>query len=429
MLQPWFANAKLGIFLHWGVYAVDGTIESWPFFNGQIPYETYMSQLQRFTASKYDPAAWAELFSAAGARYAVLTAKHHDGVALWPTAQNELSIPAQSPAGRDLIGPYAEAMRAADIKVGIYFSHLDWSEPSYRSVFKADGSEPNYDHPGHPFNLPADRQEHPEQWDEFLRFHRAQLKELCTSYDPDLLWFDGDWERTETQWDMAQLRDQLHNWAPGVVLNSRMGGHGDYATPEQAPPVLQPSGPWEFCMTASDSWGHRPSDTNYKTVTQLVQYFCDVIGMGGNLLLAIGPKEDGTFSAEHEAQLRGLGAWIKQHDEAIYPTGAGLPFGHVHGPSTLSADRRTLYLFCPQAPTQPIAIKGLHNRITSASVLGTGVAVSHRVIGGAEWLNVPGVTWLEVPADSHNEHCTVIKLTFAEPVALYRGEGEAIEVN
>jgi alpha-L-fucosidase len=208
-----------------------------------------------------------------------------------------------------------------------------------------------------------------------------------------------------------------------------MGSHGDYATPEQAPPVLQPQGPWEYCMTASDSWGYRPSDTNFKTVTQLVHTFCDVIGMGGNLLLAIGPKEDGTFTAEHEAQLRGLGAWIHKHDEAVYPTGAGLPFGHFFGPSTLSADRTTLYLFCLQPPTTAIAIKGLHSAISKAEVLGSGVPVTHQSSGGAAWLGVPGVKWLTVPAGAHDEHCTVIKVTLAEPCNLYRGEGQAIEVN
>src|SRR5437588_375170 len=121
-MQTWFADAKLGIFLHWGIYAVDGIEESWSFFNGRISYEDYMKQLDGFTAARYDPEEWARLFRRAGARYAVLTAKHHDGVALWDTALSELNVVKRTPAGRDLIAPYAAALRRHDIKVGLYFS-------------------------------------------------------------------------------------------------------------------------------------------------------------------------------------------------------------------------------------------------------------------------------------------------------------------
>lgn len=119
-MQPWFREAKLGVFLHYGVYAVDGVPESWAFYRGDVPHERYMSQLGRFTASAYDPGEWAALFARAGARYAVLTARHHDGVALWDTGQGDLSVVARSPAGRDLVAPYAEAMRERGLKVGLY---------------------------------------------------------------------------------------------------------------------------------------------------------------------------------------------------------------------------------------------------------------------------------------------------------------------
>jgi alpha-L-fucosidase len=130
-MQPWFADAKLGIFVHWGIYAVNGIPESWSFYNGEISYENYMKQLDGFTASAYDAGEWARLFKAAGARYAVLTSKHHDGVALWETAENDLNVVKRTPAGRDLLAPYAQAMRDAGLKVGLYFSHLDWSHPDY----------------------------------------------------------------------------------------------------------------------------------------------------------------------------------------------------------------------------------------------------------------------------------------------------------
>jgi alpha-L-fucosidase len=129
--MQWFADAKLGIFIHWGIYAVNGIDESWSFYNGKISYDDYMKQLNGFTAAKYDPGAWARLFQESGARYAVLTSKHHDGVALWNTRQSDLNVVKKTPAGRDLITPYCDALRKQGLRVGLYFSHLDWSHPDY----------------------------------------------------------------------------------------------------------------------------------------------------------------------------------------------------------------------------------------------------------------------------------------------------------
>ncbi|HEX2908257.1 MAG TPA: alpha-L-fucosidase, partial [Phototrophicaceae bacterium] len=134
MMQSWFLEAKLGIFIHWGIYAVSGVPESWSFFSGQISYEDYFKQGSGFTAEQFDPAAWAALFKRVGARYVVLTTKHHDGVALWDTAQSDLSVVKQTPAGRDLIAEYVTALRAEELRVGFYFSHLDWSHPDYAPI-------------------------------------------------------------------------------------------------------------------------------------------------------------------------------------------------------------------------------------------------------------------------------------------------------
>ena len=138
-MRPWFPDAKFGIFIHWGIYAVDGVQESWSFFEGDVPHETYMAQLDGFTAANYDPRAWAALFARAGARYAVLTSRHHDGVALWDTAHGDLNVVRHTPAGRDLIAPYAEALREQGLKVGLYYSHSDWNHPDYASTATRDG--------------------------------------------------------------------------------------------------------------------------------------------------------------------------------------------------------------------------------------------------------------------------------------------------
>ena len=428
MIQPWFAQAKLGIFIHWGIYAVKPTGESWPFFLGEISHEDYMAQRDGFTAAKYDPAEWARLFSEAGACYAVLTTKHHDGMALWDTAVSDLSTVKATPAGRDLVAPYCDALRKKGIKVGLYFSHLDWSHPDYATLPK---DIPPSDHGDavrtNPFNF---RENNPAAWERFLKFHRGQLKELCERFHPDLLWFDGDWDRTAEQWRMAELRDQLHQWSPGVILNSRMKGHGDYETPEQGLPTVIPAGPWEFCMTCNDHWGYYGSDKNYKSVRQILWYFTQCISKGGNLLLDFGPREDGTFPDEQLAIFKGLARWNQKHSEAIFPTGPGLPPGYFDGPTTLSKDQTTLYLFCFHQPVESIPVCGICNQIKSIRVLGPGTPLKFRKMGGAAWHDVPGVLWIDAPdAKDIDPEATVLEVKLEGPLRLFHGAGGAIEQN
>lgn len=419
-MQDWFVDAKLGIFIHWGIYSVKGVRESWSFFNGQISHDDYMAQLSGFTADKYDPQYWADLFARAGARYAVLTTKHHDGVALWPTAQNDLNVVEKTPAARDLVAPFCDALREKNLKVGLYFSHLDWNHDDYGQRFN---DEP------HASKSWPDAEKN-EGWQRFLAFQRAQLQELSTRYHPDLLWFDGDWVPDEPFWNMKQLREQLHRWNPqGVILNARMHGYGDYKTPEQGVPIARPEGAWEFCVTMNDNWGWQPQDNNYKSTRQIVRLFCECIGMGGNLLLDIGPRADGTIPPEQIERLEQLGDWTKKHSEAIYDTQAGISSAHFLGSSTLSKDRKTLYLFFFDIPRDEIAVKGVRNKVLSATVVGSNEELAFRKIGGAEWANVPGVLWIEVPHRVLDANATVIKLELDGELDLYDGAGQAISVN
>ncbi len=431
MMQSWFPDAKLGIFIHWGIYAVNSTFESWPIRNMQISPEDYYSQLKGFTAKNYDARAWARLFKDAGARYAVLTTKHHDGVALWDTKLADLSVVKQAPAGRDLVGPYAEALREQGLKVGLYFSHLDWAHKDYPSLWDGKrGVPPPPEDKGGFFDYPVKTGvEDPKAWNRFLKFNRGQLRELSEQYKPDLLWFDGDWSRSIKQWRMKQLRDFLHELNPNVVLNSRMGTYGDYATPEQAIPVVAPEGPWEFCMTINDSWGYRGMDTNWKTPRQIIRYFVETITMGGNLLLDIGPREDGTIPQEAETVLRELGKWIERNAEAVYGTTRGMPAGHFHGPSSYGRNPDTIYLYLFDRPVDQIAIKGLINNVRKVTALKDGRELTQRKIGGAPWAHVPGVLWIDVPQDVLDPSCTALKVELEGPVQLYRGEGQVITAN
>jgi len=422
MIQPWFEDAKLGIFLHWGIYAVKPTGESWPFFLGEISHEDYMKQAEGFTAANYDPSEWARLFKAACADYAVLTTKHHDGMALWPTKLSSLNVVEGTPAGRDLIRPYVNALREADIRVGLYFSHLDWSHPDYPSLHVAKKHINE--------NIFNFKKEDPEAWKRFLSFHRGQLKELCDNYKPDLLWFDGHWERTSEEWKMKELREQLTSLAPQAVLNARMGEYGDYDTPEQRIPTVPPEGPWEFCMTCNDFWGYMDSDTNYKSVKQIIWYFVKCISRGGRLLLDFGPKEDGTLPEEEVKILKGLARWNQKHYDAVFLSDRGLPEGFFDGSTTISKDRKSLYLFFTQPPTQEIPVMGIRNFIKSVKVHGTNHLLNSKNIGGRKNAKVPGLLWISPPPPAELDmDCTVIEITFDEPLDLYQGGSGVIEQN
>jgi alpha-L-fucosidase len=408
--MQWFQDARLGIFIHWGIYSEGKGSESWAFHDGQMPHDEYYAQAKTFTASAYDPEQWAQLFAAAGARYVVLTSKHHDGFALWDTQLSQLNAKDGSPAGRDLIGPYCAALRKHGLKVGLYFSHLDWAHPDYATILPPGAREKRATDPQYrnKYGFPQGAED-PAAWQRFLKFHRGQLRELSTRYHPDLFWFDGDWERSAEQWGFRELRAELKAENPRVILNSRMGSYGDYATPEQYLPLVPPGGTWEFCMTINDSWGYQAKDHNYKSVRQVVRTLAECAGMGGNLLLDVGPRSDGSLQPEQVAVLQGLGEWTHRNAEALYGTVAGLPAGYFYGASTLNQARDTLYLFFFDRPIDALALKGVKNPIKRVSVL-HGPELAFTRIGGAAWLDMPGITWITLPDSAVDRNATVIKV-------------------
>ena len=275
-------------------------------------------------------------------------------------------------------------------------------------------------------SYPERGQEDPEAWERFLAFHRAQLRELGTTYRPDLWWFDGEWERDPEQFRMAEVRDLLLEMNPEMVANARLLGYGDYATPEQGLPMTPPEGPWEFCMTINDSWGWQGRDDNWKSVRQLVRTFTEVIGMGGNLLLDVGPRADGSIPEEARERLTGLGEWNRRHAEAIWGTGKGLPHGHHYGASTISADGKTLYLFVYDRVRDSVGVKGILGEAVSARIVGReDASLALRTTGGAAWDGIPGTIWIDVPDEAQDPTATVIAVEFREPFAIYAGSGRA----
>ena len=408
--MQWFQDAKLGIFIHWGMYSVNGIGESWSFHNKEISHEDYLKQMKGFTASKYNPSSWAALIKESGARYAVITTKHHDGMALWPTKQNHLSVVKNTPAKKDLLKPFYEALDKQGIKRGAYFSLIDWSYNDYPG-FLRDSDR---------YKIADD----PERWQRFQNFFQSQINELNGAYKPALWWFDGDWEHSAEEWQSEKVRNGILKVNPAAIINGRLQGYGDYETPEQNFPVSRPKyNWWELCMTINNSWGYQPKDTAWKTPFEIITIFADAVSNGGNLLLDIGPKEDGTIPEEEVHVLKELGKWNKKHEEAIFGTLPGMPQGHFYGPTTISKDSSTLYLFLPAHQTGNVMIKGLDNVIKDVQVVGTPYHLSHKIVGKISWSAVPGLVFINVPEKYSDPYMTVVKLQLDKPLKLYRGHG------
>ena len=395
--MQWFSDAKLGIFIHWGIYAVNGIDESWSFYNGYISHQDYVKQAEGFTADRYKPKEWAKLIKESGAKYAVITSKHHDGFALWDSQFGDFNAKDHTPAGKDVLSPFVKALKKEKLKLGIYYSLPDWSSDLYTHFTQ---KEQRYK-----------IEEEPQRWSDFRQYFQSQLSELKSRYQPDLWWFDGDWEHSAEEWQTAKVRDMLLNGQPQAIINSRLKGYGDYATPEQGVPLHKPEHPyWELCMTMNDSWGFQHNDLNYKSANQIIRIFIDCLRMGGNLLLDIGPRADGTIPMEQVERLQELGRWTEKHQEAIYGSQAGISTDYYYGPTTLSKDRKTLYLFVPHRPNGPLVVRGLKNKVNRIRVVGNGTKLSQQIHNKPYWSSKPGLLYIDLPESTLDAEVTVVAL-------------------
>ena len=243
---------------------------------------------------------WCAAAAAAGARYAVLTTKHHDGYALWPSAHASLGV-ADSGIDRDLVAEFVDACRAEGLKVGFYLSLSDWHHPDYPAFRDED----------RPYLLIAYPRPEPEVWARYLEDLFGQVRELLTGYgEISVLWFDGGWERSPAEWRAAELEALIRELQPDILLNERLPSVGDYTTPEQFVPATAPEGRWETCLTMNESWGYVPEDEDWKTERDLVHALCETVGKGGNLLLNIGPRGDGSLDPTEASRLAAVAGWM-----------------------------------------------------------------------------------------------------------------------
>jgi len=353
----WWREAKFGLFIHWGVYAVpegrygdQDWYGEWIMRHANIPRDVYREFAKKFAPTQYDPQAWARLAKAAGMRYMVITAKHHDGFALFPSEVTDWDIADASPYGKDLLGPLAEAARAEGLKFGLYYSQaMDWMHPGGGIV-------------GQPWD-----ESHQGDFDEYLNtIALPQVREILSRYQPDVIWWDTPVAMTRQRATpfFAELQKQ-----PGILMNSRLGGGfgGDMQTPEQHIPILPPGGDWETCMTLNGHWGYNAADQNWKSVETLIHMLAEICGKGGNFLLNVGPTADGVIPQACMDRLEEVGHWLAVNGEAIYGTTAG-PFPQLSwGTATRKGDRLYLHVF--HWPEDGQLRVPLQSRATSAHLL------------------------------------------------------------
>ncbi|MBX3376533.1 MAG: alpha-L-fucosidase [Phycisphaeraceae bacterium] len=415
----WWREARFGMFIHWGLYAIPAgewggrkDYGEWIRSSAQIPEAEYDRFVDQFNPTKFDAGRIVQAAKQAGMKYIVITTKHHDGFCLFDSAHTEFDV-MSTPFKRDIMKELAEACRREGIRLGWYYSIMDWKHPDYL---------PRRD-------WERDRPKEGADFDRYVRYMKAQLAELLTKYgEIGVLWFDGQWEGT---WDHARGKDMyayVRGLQPRIIVNNRVdkgGGEfgitregymGDFGTPEQEiPPMGLPDVDWETCMTMNDHWGYCRADQNWKSATDLIRKLSDIASKGGNFLLNVGPTAEGEIPAASLARLREIGAWMERHGEAIYGTRAG-PLGLPKwGRSTRKVVDKTdgppmtrLYLHVWEWPRNGrLVVEGLYNEVLGASLLswpdGPSLNVSREGSGGENLV-------IALPPAAPDEHVSVVVL-------------------
>lgn len=411
-MTTWFDTARFGMFVHWGHSSQQGIELSWPLVGGiaNLPSSNVGVESYHASAATFDPQAWdaqalARRAKALGMQYAVLTTKHHDGFSMFHTKQSEFSIE-HTPFGRDIVREFVDAMRGEGLRVGLYFSLIDWHHPDY-PAFREE-------HKPYVFGKP--RKPTAEQWERFVPFMFAQVRELLTEYGKiDVIWFDGQWERRPEEWQATELAEMIRELQPGILINDRLPGAGDFETPEQFIPPQPRATAWETCLTMNESWAYNPADHRWKSARALVHMLCEVAGRGGNLLLNVGPMGDGSLPGEITERLDAIQPWMAKHRESIIGTTPGLEPWQFYGPSTRRDE--TIYLHLLMRPYETVSVRGVPvKRVQSVRVVGSGTELRHhgRTQILDEWFNPDpmGELTINVPENEIDDLATVIAIEF-----------------
>lgn len=329
--MQWWRDAKFGMFIHWGVYSVPAGvykgaeikgIGEWIMEKGKIPVEEYEKFAKQFNPVDFDAKSWAKTMKQAGMKYVVITSKHHDGFALWDSKYSDYDIVDYTPFKRDILKELSAACKAEGIRFGLYHSILDWHHP------QAQGKK--YPH----YNSLDSSLINPEFPEYVTNYMKPQLKELIENYDPEIIWFDGEWIPAYTHEMGLDLYQYLRELKPSIIINNRVDkgrqGYqgmnsddkyiGDFGTPEQEILAGTTDVDWESCMTMNDTWGFKSNDHNWKDAEVLIFNLVDVAAKGGNYLLNVGPTAQGVIPQPSVERLHTIGEWLETNGEAIYET-------------------------------------------------------------------------------------------------------------
>ena len=379
----WFRRARFGMFIHWGLYSIPGRGE-WVRSDEQMPEEDYMSFFRDFSAPDFDPKAWAKAAKAAGMRYVVMTAKHHDGFCLFDSQYTDFKS-TNTPFGRDAVKEFVEAARSEGLRVGLYFSLIDWHHPDY----------PHYGDRYHPMREnPAYGNENRE-FDRYLDYLHAQVKEICSNYGKlDLLWFDFGYDHLRGEaWRGTELVDLVRTLQPGVLIDNRIevsgegfGSlyqcaptpyHGDFVTPEK---MIPPQGirdvqgnpmVWEACITMNNNWGYCGEDHHYKPASLLIKKLVECVSKGGNMILNVGPDGRGNIPPESLEILSQIGDWMAKNGESIHGCGPAEIEKPEYGRITQKNNTRYFHIF--ENTLGPLPLMGLkREEISGLRLLATG---------------------------------------------------------
>jgi len=338
--MDWWKEAKFGLFIHWGVYSVPAGVYDgkdvvgyggeWIMNDAKISKATYQKYAKQFDPVKYDPEGWVKMAKDAGMKYLVITAKHHDGFALFKTKASKWNVVDATPFGKDLIKPLAEACHKQGIRLGLYYSQAqDWNNVG-GAACRGHWDEAQYG-----------------SMDKYLdNVAVPQVKELLSNYGQvDILWWDTSCDMTK---ERAEKFLPILAKYPNLITNNRLGGgfNGDTETPEQIVPATGfPGRYWETCMTMNDTWGYKSKDNNWKSPTVIIQTLIDIVSKGGNYLLNVGPTSEGLIPEPSIERLAEVGKWMKINGEAIYGTTAS-PFSSLTwGRCTQKGNKLYLHIF------------------------------------------------------------------------------------
>ena len=329
--MEWFNTARFGMFIHWGIYAIPSRGE-WHRGTAKVKTDDYMKYFNEFDPVEYDPASWAKTAKEAGMKYAVFTAKHHDGFCMFDSKLTDFKA-TNTPAGRDLLKEYIDAFRAEGLRVGIYYSVIDWNHPHY----------PHYEDSLHPRRGDEDYRDYKYDFDKYIEYMHGQVKEICSNYGTiDILWFDFSYGDMQGEaWKATELIKMVRELQPDVIIDNRLEGtsesslltgepnyySGDFISPEQLlPPVgfFDKNGnnlPWEACITMNDNWGYCSRDKNYKSAELMIKKLVECVSKGGNMLLNVGPDAKGNIPDESLRRLADIGKWMCKNSACIYDCG------------------------------------------------------------------------------------------------------------